>query len=157
MRQERLSIGDSWRAARAVASADGYRTTRPSLRPPGVTGLFAGRAPLTLQILRAARERRLIWGSADEFVIVEPLAGPERPASVLRVIDTYWDALVFLFVPLLLLGSAVLLALLAPSVQVAGVSLGLWFVLAAVLFVATGMVMVVGARQSRRTGLLTWD
>jgi hypothetical protein len=58
------------------------------------------RLPMTLVILLAARENRLLWESPDAFAIVEPPGshrrapdGAPRAARMLRILDHCWPLL----------------------------------------------------------------
>ncbi len=79
------------RAAESAAEVIG-------LLRPRTHGIFRTRAPITLQICRAAREGRLIWHGTDAFAVLRAPAdrGVAGTGRVLRWVDRQWTLVVLL-------------------------------------------------------------
>ena len=107
-------------------------------RPRGVAGILRSHAPLSLLLLLASREGRLVWRSAGCFAVLERPLAENVPAvagaRALRLLDRYWDLVAFYVVPVALLVVAAFVGRLTPSM----------LLVAYVLIVAALAIVVVG-------------
>jgi nucleoside phosphorylase len=85
-----------------------------AVRPRRLNVVFRSRAPLALQLRLAHLDGRLIWRSADTFVLVQPpipaKARMGAKARVIHALDRLWDALVLAVPAFLCLLLALVLA-----------------------------------------------
>lgn len=91
---DRPGIRECWMAARGVRTAEHAADVVEHLRPR-TQGFFRTRAPIALQLLRAAREGRLIWYGPRSFAVLRtPADRPiEGAGRMLRWIDRQWALL----------------------------------------------------------------
>lgn len=99
-------------AARSVRAAEFGPGTVRFLRPRTL-GLFRTRAPVPLQLYRAAREDRLIWFSPRSFAV---LSRPGDGGGALRWIDHEWSLVVLVAEFVLFVVVAVVIAALRPVI-----------------------------------------
>ncbi|MET0492275.1 MAG: hypothetical protein ABW000_03995, partial [Actinoplanes sp.] len=136
-------IRDCREAARAVRSAELAGEVVDLLRPR-THGFFRTRAPLSLQILRAAREGRLIWRGPISFAALRTPTDRAVPGAgrLLRWFDRQWGLLVLLGSFVLFVLSLLLLVALrgvvgAPAILIAAALVGLIFI----AFIAADQIM----------------
>lgn len=114
--QQRLTLHQCRELARQVERSDNATAVRRLLRPRGLA-ILRFRLPVTLQLLRADRENRLVRAPDGSFVLLRAPV-PWRPAqsdrtlTALRVLDTYWDHAVWFSSMIIVLLAAVVCALL---------------------------------------------
>jgi nucleoside phosphorylase len=125
-----ILFSDCRAAARAVHSAECSHEVLEVVRPRSMFGLVRSRAPISIGLLVAAAEGRLIWRSPQSFALLERPAAISyrRPAhgpllTLLRAVDRRWDWLVFAIPPSLTLTvCAVLLASTGAALVVAWIA-----------------------------------
>jgi nucleoside phosphorylase len=103
---------------------------------PRTHGFFRSRAPVWLQILRAAREGRLVWHGPDSFAALRVPADRAVVGAgrVLRWVDRQWSLLVLLAAFLAFVLTSVLLLALRGAIGVTATRYGV--ALAGLLFLA---------------------
>lgn len=135
------SLAELRRTTRSVRSAEHGPAVRRALRPRGLEG----RGPLTLQLLVADREARLLWHSPDRVLMVCPPRSARTRRDVvtacLHVVNVLWPLVSWFTAPLAIGLTAVALALVrAPDVLV------LLLVVVTMLW-ATGVMVLMAIRE----------
>ncbi|MET9290187.1 phosphorylase family protein [Nocardia beijingensis] len=157
---ERLGPLECLAAARHVRSTAAGRRAYDRLRPRGVTGVLRDRAPLWLLLYRAGLESRVIWQDPEGFALLEPPWA--RPSSrwqrggvrmlALRTLERYWGQIVFAAPALVLISSALPLALVTRSqlAPVIPVLLGMIYIVVILTIMASWQIFF--GRSDERPG-----
>lgn len=97
-----LSFASALAAARAVRRAEHGRQAYRTVRPEGTMGWFRARGPLSVLLVVAAREGRLVWRGPDSFALLKPPMTMDEPYTagglrflLLRIVDRRWETLCF--------------------------------------------------------------
>ena len=97
-----LSFASALAAARAVRRAEHGRQAYRTVRPEGTMGWFRARGPLSVMLVVAAREGRLVWRGPDSFALLKPPMTMDEPYTagglrflLLRIVDRRWETLCF--------------------------------------------------------------
>ncbi|WP_432832427.1 hypothetical protein [Dactylosporangium sp. CA-092794] len=135
---------DCLAAARSVRAAELRRPAVDTIRPRGPVGIYRSAAPLTVLLLIAAAEGRLVWRGPDSFAVLQrPFGrgGSRHRGFVLRLVTERWDV-VLTFGPLipLLLAALAVGATGRPWAVMTALSL----IVAAMAVLAFAMVCLVG-------------
>ncbi len=136
------SWADRREAVRIVRGSSSRREALDTVRPRGVSGIFRSRLPLASQLRLAAQQDRLLWWSPGFFAILAPPAGePARGGSRwLRLLDRWWDLLMFFVPPVLLLTGTAVSAIV--WIRWAGASSVWWWMTIACAFAAMAYVSI---------------
>jgi nucleoside phosphorylase len=147
------AIRECWEAARGLRTAEHAADVVEHLRPR-TQGFFRTRAPIGLQLFRAAREGRLIWYGPHSFAALRTPA--ERPIEgagrMLRWIDRQWTLLTLAGTFLAFVLSMALLTAFRGAIGVSAAALGVSVAgLALVAYVASDQLAAIA--QMIRRGL----
>jgi nucleoside phosphorylase len=130
-------------AARSVRASPYWRQVRDVVRPREVS-IHRSRPPLALMLYAAARDGRLVWRAADEFAVLEPpiarmrdWARGDAGRTWLARLDRWWEMLVWLGTPLLL----IVLAVPTAFIPVVGLAAAMLLLLLATVFVTAQMIV----------------
>jgi nucleoside phosphorylase len=130
-------------AAKSVRASPYWRQVRNVVRPHGAA-IHRARPPLALLLYAAARDGRLVWRTAGEFAVLEPpiarmpdWAASEAGRTWLARLDRWWEMVVYLGVPFVLMVLAVPIAF----VPVVGLAAAAVLILLAVAFVVAQMTL----------------
>jgi nucleoside phosphorylase len=143
-----MTFADCRAAARAVRAAEYGRQAVAVVRPRSVLGIVRSRGPLSIVLLVADVEGRLVRSAPDSFALVERPQFVGRPAAarggvglrLLRLIDRRWDTLLFTVPPLVALAAAITSALVAIVHDVPPSPAIVWPALFALVYVSVFMV-----------------
>lgn len=141
--QRRLTFAQCRHLARDVERSENAAAVIGLLRPRGIA-ILRTQLPVTLQLLRASREGRLVIAPDGSCVLLRAPV-PWRPAerssglTALRVLDEYWDPLVW-FGSLLLVLLASAVCALVPATRSTALVLAL-LVLVMVCVMVTAVVL----------------
>ena len=111
------AIRDCREAAGVVRAAEFGSETIRFLRPRTL-GLFRTRAPISVQLYRAAREGRLVWHGPRSFAMLSRPAdrAPAGRGRLLGWIDHQWSAVVLVFAFVVFVGAAFAVVPLSPVI-----------------------------------------
>ena len=130
-----MRVRDCWDGARSVRAAEFGRGVVGFLRPRSL-GFSRTRAPISLQLYRAAGDGRLVWRGPDSFAMLQRPADRRAKGSgwALRWVDRHWFVVVMLGEFALLVGSVLVLVALRRAVGQVAVLYGAY--LAEIVFLA---------------------
>lgn len=153
--------------ARRLCDGPSGREVRNSLRPRGMTGVWRGRAPVSVQLYVASRRGLLVATDGDDrpdspgesLMLLQPpqrlqhvLPASTTPARWLHRLDRYWDLVLFAAPPVVALLAAAAVGFAGDSTSTRWTAVSLAF--AAMLWTVLGLLLLV-ARSTMEMFWLT--